>query len=373
MDLVHPGVSVDKTGPDRSKDGDQVTYTIEICNTGDVDLVEESIVDDLLGDLADSYGDDLIVGECESHDFPYTVDESATGDPVVNTVEVHYDVGGTGAPLTNDIWDEDDHSINLFHPDYTLACWTAADIYTVGDTINYRFTIDDLSDPDTPDMALLSALSNLLGDVSGSFPDPLADDVVWLPYTVQLGDPETLVHGVTTVYSPVGFPNEYDRYAQCTVTIKFGCMYSPGFWGGGEGVQKWDDEGLDPVAIAAGFYTGTPFPWVDSSEFPGGLSYLEVLGLPAHGDVTIQLSFKYIAARLNVALADVLSLPVHSGLEDLLDEIDLYFASNPVGSKPTGQARDDGRDLLEDLNLIFSAVGEDYCPATGDVPEYPWP
>ena len=64
-DLVHPGVSVSKSGPDVSKDGDTVTYTIEVCNTGDVDLIEDSIVDTLLGDLADSYDDNLVVGECE--------------------------------------------------------------------------------------------------------------------------------------------------------------------------------------------------------------------------------------------------------------------------------------------------------------------
>ncbi|MCH7705074.1 MAG: hypothetical protein IIB61_08180, partial [Planctomycetes bacterium] len=61
------------------------------------------------------------------------------------------------------------------------------------------------------------------------------------------------------------------------------------------------DQAGDPIAIAAGFPTTTPFPWVDATEFPGGLTYLDMFGLPKHGDVTIQMVFKYVAARLNEA------------------------------------------------------------------------
>jgi hypothetical protein len=374
VNLFQPSITFDKTGDTLSKVGDSVDYTITLENTSSDDSPSLTchITDPLLG--VDKSGISLAW-----NDPPYVINTSRVvqpgdPDPLVNTASVLCTVEGFG----NELPDSDDHSVNLFQPDYSLSCWTASDIATVGDTIEYLFTLDDLSSPDTPNMARVSASSNLLGDVASSFPDPLVDKVVYLYYTVQASDPAMLVHGVTTVYSPLGFPNEYERYAQCTVQVKFGCMYSPGYWGGGEGVQKWDQSPCDPVAAAAGFITTDEFPWYDYGKLGGDdptpgdskITYLDIFGLPKKGDVTRQLAFKYVAARLNVALADVLSLPVHSDLVPLLDEIDLYFASYPVGSRGHGDGGW-GKSLKTQLDAIFAAVGEEYCPPTGSVPECP--
>jgi hypothetical protein len=389
VNLFQPSITLDKTGDDLSKIGDDVSYTVVISNTssGDSpDLIIDTISDTLQGDLTNAANYDT--SDCGASasgagctiEYTYTV-QGGDPDPLLNTasVETHPD----GFP--NDIDASDGHSVNLFQPSYTLSCAAFVGetnvtdgFVTFGDNVCYKFTITNTSSADSPDLARVSASSNLLGDVTGDFPESLgtgASVEVPLYRIVQFGDPETLTHTITTVYSPSGFPNLLEQSASCTVTIKFGCMLSPGFWGGGEGVQKWDDEGLDPIAIGAGFYTGTPFPWVDPSvEDPtpgdGVITYLDIFNLPAHGDVTRQLSFKYVAARLNQALAAELGLPFPSALADLLDEIDAYLAAHPVGSSPTGQDRQDGRDLLVALNGYFADIGEDDCPATGDIPEY---
>jgi hypothetical protein len=97
---------------------------------------------------------------------------------------------------------------------------------------------------------------------------------------------------------------------------------------------------------------------VDLNAFPGGLTYLEVIELSSRGgDVTKQLSFKYIAARLNEAAFDV-----PDGVDTLLNSIDAYFADHPVGSNPNGSAKQDGKDLLTPLNDYFDTVGETFCP-----------
>jgi hypothetical protein len=156
-----------------------------------------------------------------------------------------------------------------------------------------------------------------------------------------------------------------DAFGMCTHpdTGLCGCALSPGFWGGGEGVQKWD-EACDPIAADAGFMTSTPFPWL--APRCAGSSYLDVLGLSAGGDVTIQLAFKYIAARLNEA-----AFGVQPDVAALLDQIDVYFMSFPVCSKPKpsnpGYAQ--GRSLKAELDAYFTNVGEALCPETGDVPE----
>ena len=49
--------------------------------------------------------------------------------------------------------------------------------------------------------------------------------------------------------------------------------------------------------------------------------------------------------------------------EAMLGQIDAYFASNPVGSDPRGQAKNQGQALLADLNAYFVAVGEQNCPS----------
>jgi hypothetical protein len=156
-----------------------------------------------------------------------------------------------------------------------------------------------------------------------------------------------------------------------------GCALSPGFWGGGEGQHKWDqlteyEATSDPIAWAAGFATFSPFDVtkdgdvdVDPSLNPPTDTYLEVLGLSATGgDVTKQLSFKYIAARLNQA-----AFGVPSGVDTLLDDIAAYLEVNHVGSNPGGATKAQGKALFNAINNYFSSVGEAYCPNTGDIPE----
>ncbi|GAG48035.1 unnamed protein product, partial [marine sediment metagenome] len=167
-------------------------------------------------------------------------------------------------------------------------------------------------------------------------------------------------------YHPEGFVNDIWDDASCEVDL-VGCALSPGFWKGGEGVQKWDQRTgdpatSDPIALTAGFATFTIFLWLDASLVDS--SYLDVLNLPTHGDVTIQLAFKYIAARLNQA-----AFGVPTGVDTLLVNIDTYFGTNPVGSDPNGQAKQEGRGLLNELNDYFRTVGEEFCPNTGDIPE----
>jgi hypothetical protein len=229
-----------------------------------------------------------------------------------------------------------------------------------------------------------SVFDTLLLDITGSFPASLnPSDVVVVVLTrpVQSGDPDPLPNTVVAHYHPDGFTNDVWDDASCQVDL-VGCALSPGFWKGGEGIGKWDQltgdpATSDPIAFAAGFATFTVFPYLDPSL--AGLTYLDVLNLPAHGDVTIQLAFKYIAAKLNQA-----AFGVPTSTAALLLEIEDYFDADGVdnadpnttdnftqlvGSKPNGAAKTEGQRLLGLLNNYFSSVGEAFCPNTGDIPE----
>jgi hypothetical protein len=177
---------------------------------------------------------------------------------------------------------------------------------------------------------------------------------VTLTRAIQPGDPNPLVNTITTVYQVNGLPNQLTRESSCSVEI-VGCALSPGFWGGGSGLPKWDDIATDPIAQAAGFDANTVFPWL--APRLAGSTYFQVLKTKTQGDVTIQIAFKYIAARLNEV---VFGVPADTAI--LLDAIDVYLAANPVGSDPSGLAREQGKALQTALNSYFATVGEEFCP-----------
>jgi len=100
---VHPDICVTKTAdPTTAAVGGTITYTIEVCNCGDIALEGVTVVDSLLGDLSGSYADTLAVGACESHDFTRVI-LATDPNPLENCVVVH---GNPLGPLTNDVTDE---------------------------------------------------------------------------------------------------------------------------------------------------------------------------------------------------------------------------------------------------------------------------
>ncbi len=378
VNLFQPSVTIDKTGDTLSKVGDSVDYDITVTNTSSTDSPNLTcdVTDDLLGVIANDVS--LAPGASQVFDADRVV-EATDDDPLVNTASVDCTVDGFG----NVVDDEDDHSVNLFQPSFTVACETDVSEATTGDTITYSFLVTNTSSADSPDLNLVSATDTLLGDLATNFAtagvdvlSPGESATVTATHLVLSTDADPLVNTLTVTYQVDGFPNQLMEEAGCEVDLIQGCALSPGFWGGGEGVSKWDQAG-DPVAAAAGFTTSTVFPWLDSSL--AGKTYLQVLQLPAVGDVTRQLAFKYIAAKLNQA-----AFGVDAATADLLLEIEDYFDSDgvdngdanatdlwsqPVGSKPTGAAKTEGQRLFGLINTYFATVGEEGCPDPGDIPE----
>ncbi|MCH7998873.1 MAG: choice-of-anchor D domain-containing protein, partial [Chloroflexi bacterium] len=174
LNLFQPGVEVTKTGDELSKVGDQVTYDFTITNTGShdsPDLVLDSVSDTVLGNLtaaatgagcgalapetSDSAGD----GESCSFSVDYTI-QGQDPDPLVNVVTVNYHPDG----FPNDISDSDDHSLNLFQPDFTITK-TGDELSKIGDVVTYTFTIANISSSDSPDLNLVSISDDKLGNL----------------------------------------------------------------------------------------------------------------------------------------------------------------------------------------------------------------
>jgi len=364
INLFQPSVTVEKTGDPLSTPGNEVGFTITITNTGSSDspdLANGVVMDSLMGDLLDPANPYVVQSSCSSV-LPtggscviqtlYTV-QAVDPDPLVNIVDVTYNPAG-GFP--NIISSSADHQVDLVLPLASITVEGAPQTAFRGDLITYTFTIQN-----TGDVALtrISVEDTVLGVLSDLFPPRIESGdpptIVQVQRQIGLEDPNPLSNQVTITYQVEGLPNIVRETAGFQVDITVPCALSPGFWKGGEGVPKWDDISTDYIAQAAGFDGGTLFPYLDSSV--AGSTYLDVINFSALGDVTRQLSFKYIAARLNQAVFDV-----PGDTAALLDSIDTYFAGNPVGSDPQGGAADAGAALLSALNGYFAVVGEANCP-----------
>lgn len=217
-------VSVTKTGDALSKVGDPVNYTITVTNEGARTLYKDDITDSILGDIAtngvdeanssvtsNTCGATLGSGASCSITLTYTV-QSGDPDPLVNVASVLYraraNLTGVAVSAT------DDHSTNLFQPSVEVVKTADSSVGQVGDTINYTFTVNNLSSSDSPNLILDSIVDDVLGDLAATAPascDSIAAGgscTFDVAYTIQGSDPDPLTNTVTVHYHPSGFPND---------------------------------------------------------------------------------------------------------------------------------------------------------------------
>jgi uncharacterized repeat protein (TIGR01451 family) len=159
-----PSIEVVKDCPATAPAGEAVTYEITVTNTGNVDLSNISVVDDIIGDLSGQFPDTLAVGS-----DPVTVQVEYTpapgdGDPVTNTVTAtgHWTAGETSdsvsatAECTTDIT----HAPGI---GVTKSC---PQTVAFGADITYTITVTN-----TGNEALegVTVTDTLLGDITDQF------------------------------------------------------------------------------------------------------------------------------------------------------------------------------------------------------------
>lgn len=202
VNLFQPSVTIDKTGDELSKVGDDVDYTITVTNTssGDSPNLVCNVTDSLIGDI--DTGVNLAPGANAVYNRTRTVEEGDP-DPLVNTATV------TCSPVgfPNILTDEDDHSVNLFQPSVTIEK-TGPDFTKAGDENLYDIVVTNTSSADTPDL-VCNVTDSLLGivDTDVTIASGGSESYLGLPYTTQAGDPDPLVNTATVNCSPEGFPN----------------------------------------------------------------------------------------------------------------------------------------------------------------------
>ena len=204
-DLFIPSVSIDKTGDEQSKVGDEIDYTISVENTSTGTTPPDltcTVTDPLLGiDQQVS----LAAGDPATEiQGSYTVVAEDLPGPVDNTATIDCTVDGFG----NALQETDDHSVELFVPSVSIDK-TGDALSKVGDTIDYTITVENTSTGTDPPDLTCTVTDPLLGidqQVSLAAGDPATE--IQGSYLVQAGDaPGPVVNTATIDCTVDGFGN----------------------------------------------------------------------------------------------------------------------------------------------------------------------
>jgi uncharacterized repeat protein (TIGR01451 family) len=164
------GIDIQKDGPDLAHVGDTVTYTFEVTSTTDEPLYDVVVGDANCDAGAPAYvaGDDedfvLEPGEVWTYTCDHVVtDEDA--DPLPNTATVT----GTSDDA-RDVSDQDDHLIDLIHPDIRIVKSVTPDGGQPGDIVTYRYEVTNTGDTTLYDLQVDDDVIGRIGDIDALEP-----------------------------------------------------------------------------------------------------------------------------------------------------------------------------------------------------------
>ena len=137
VDVIHPGVKIGQVAtPTQVRQGDTVTWTITVTNTGDVPLTAATVTDDLVPGCAKPLG--TLAPRTETA-YGCTTTAGATG--LANTANV------SGAdPLGRPVADAATATFTVQHPALTLAVDVQGGPFRQGDPVQFQVTAKNTGD-----------------------------------------------------------------------------------------------------------------------------------------------------------------------------------------------------------------------------------
>jgi uncharacterized repeat protein (TIGR01451 family) len=197
--VLHPDIQVVKTGPAEAHEGDTVTYTFTVTNTGDCPLKEVGVTDNKAGTATYVSGDTdsdnwLDLNETWIFTANYTI-PTPSGD-LTNTATA----SGTDN-LDREVTDTDDHTIDVLHPGIQIVKTGPAEAHE-GDTVTYTFTVTNTGDCPLKEVGVTDNKAGTATYVSGDTDsDTWLDlDETWIftaDYTIPVGETDPLVNTAT--------------------------------------------------------------------------------------------------------------------------------------------------------------------------------
>jgi uncharacterized repeat protein (TIGR01451 family) len=168
---AEPAIEVFKDCPTAAAAGEEITYEITVTNTGNVDLTNITVVDDIIGNLSGEFPDSLAVGS-----DPVTVEVGYTpvpadGDPVVNTVTATGD--WEAGQESDSVSATSECTTDITHAPGILVEKECPTLVASGADVTFTITITNTGDEPLTDVMVNDDL--LGGDITDAFdlPDPL--------------------------------------------------------------------------------------------------------------------------------------------------------------------------------------------------------
>jgi uncharacterized repeat protein (TIGR01451 family) len=150
VDVIHPAISITKdAAPAQVREGDTVTFTIVVRNTGDVPLTEVSVVDSRTPSCAQTVGS-LLPGAEKHHSCTVT----AGTDSFANTATA------TGTdPTDRQVTATDDASYTVLHPGLSITKDVKGGPFREGDAVTFTITVENTGDAPLTAVTVVDAVA----------------------------------------------------------------------------------------------------------------------------------------------------------------------------------------------------------------------
>jgi uncharacterized repeat protein (TIGR01451 family) len=147
-DLPNPGIHIVKSGPAVAHEGDNVTYTFTVTNTGDIALSDVAVNDNVAGSAVyqsgDTNGNHLLD---TSETWIFTKDYTIPAPQISNVVNTGTACGNYSDGVTSgtDICASDTHTLDVIHPSISVQKYGPATAFQ-GQTVTYSFWVTNTGD-----------------------------------------------------------------------------------------------------------------------------------------------------------------------------------------------------------------------------------
>lgn len=143
-DVPHPGIHIVKSGPATAHEGDNITYTFTVTNTGDTALAGTTVVDSITGNAVYVSGDNNsngLLDRTETWIFTthYTIPVGQLAD-VLNTATVC-----ATDPAQTQVCDDDSHTLDVLHPSI-MVVKSGPPLAYEGTIVGYNFLVTNTGD-----------------------------------------------------------------------------------------------------------------------------------------------------------------------------------------------------------------------------------
>ena len=160
-DIPNPGIHIVKTGPAVAHEGDKVTYTFTVTNTGDIALSDVTVDDNVAGGAVyqsgDTNGNSLLdTSETWTYTKNYTIPTPQIAD-VVNTATACGDFSD-GTTSGTDVCDNDSHRLDVIHPAISVEKFGPATAFQ-GQSVTYTFWVTNTGDTELDNVGIADDLA----------------------------------------------------------------------------------------------------------------------------------------------------------------------------------------------------------------------